>query len=89
MFKFIVHKGLPHQLDKLLSFKIQNKSFSEIWNINSITIDQLKSIYTKHEIYFYLFFLISLLFEMTVVPTMVKIVYNIFKYKLVSKKSYS
>ncbi|KAH8583178.1 uncharacterized protein ELE39_002876 [Cryptosporidium sp. chipmunk genotype I] len=79
--------GLPHQLDKLLSFKIQNKSFREIWDINSITIDQLKSIYKKHEIYCYLFFSISLLFEMAVIPAVVKIIYSIFKYKLISNYS--
>lgn len=80
----LLNKGLPDKLDKLLSFKIQNHPFREIWDIHSITVDQLKSIYIKHEIYFYLFFSISLLFEMAVIPAIIKIVYSIFKYKMVS-----
>ncbi|OII72004.1 uncharacterized protein cubi_01337 [Cryptosporidium ubiquitum] len=56
--------GLPHKLDKLLSFKIQHNPFGEMWDVHSITIEHL-------------------LFEMAVIPAMVKIIYSIFKYKMI------
>ncbi|KAK6589726.1 hypothetical protein RS030_1141 [Cryptosporidium xiaoi] len=79
--------GVPHELDKFMSFKIDNNPFSEMWNINSVTIDQLKLIYFKHEVYFYIFFIISLLFEMAVMPSLTNIVYSIVKQKMIKKYS--
>ncbi|KAJ1612487.1 hypothetical protein OIY81_1269 [Cryptosporidium canis] len=71
----------PDGSSKLGKFKYNIKW--EFWSIQSITVDQLKSIYIKHEIYFYLFFSISLLFEITVFPSIIKIIYSIFKYKMI------
>ncbi|KAH8742013.1 hypothetical protein FG386_002388 [Cryptosporidium ryanae] len=79
--------GVPHELDKFMTFKIENNPFSEMWNLNSVTIDQLKLIYFKHEIYFYIFFTMSLLFEIAVMPSLTNIVYSIIKQNMIKKYS--
>ncbi|KAL7067372.1 hypothetical protein ACR3K2_21470 [Cryptosporidium serpentis] len=75
--------GIPPELDLLLAYSISRNPIVEMWNISTVTIEQLKWIYFKHKVYFYIFFVLSLLFESIFIPPAVSVLASIFKYGMI------